>query len=189
MRKKDEAYYHDLLRRVKELPNGGDAVAFINEQDFCIGLYSLEEVLFNPPTQYMNKVIANDCELIIFWQTHDSKDEKIFKQGCELEHQMRLIRFKYHCHPKWWLLDSDRDLVAVERIQKDWGNMWEFLPILLRSESEYEQLMQKIKIEIKRQEELDKLKAENHEKALQELSDTCLEVFGKAIDKDKFYPI
>ncbi|MDT3740708.1 MAG: hypothetical protein RO257_14550 [Candidatus Kapabacteria bacterium] len=191
MTNNEKEYYQDLLVRMKIA--GADTFVFLSSDKVVLDVRPASEVFFNESKPNMAKVCTDRAEMFIFTSTHDDTleiNQKIYR---EMYYKSLETCMKLKCHPKLWLIDSEKHAKAIQRIEKEWGDYWEFLPLLIRSEAEYEQLMVKfehtkeIEEELeKKQEELEKKQKEQRIITLQQFSDQCLEVLGKPIDIDNF---
>lgn len=184
MTNNEKEYYQDLLVRMKIA--GADTFVFLSSDYVVLAMKYATEIFFDESNPNMAKVCADHAELFIFTNTHDKSIDENQKKYSELSYKALETRLELGCHPKVWILDSEKHVAAMERIQTDWGYMWEFLPILNRSEAEYEQFMLEVKQTIEKQEELVKKQEVQRIITLQQFSDQCLEVLGKPIDIDNF---
>jgi hypothetical protein len=173
MTEEERIYYDDLLVRLKNA--GADTFVFLNSDYFVLKKSTGYEVFFDETDPVLATVCADKAELFIFAMTHDDSLEENQNKYRELCYKALFKRVELGCSPKLWFLDSEKNAAAMERIEQDWGNMWEFLPILLKSEAEYEEFLQSTESG-----------NEQNQVDWQEFSDLYLEIFGKPIDKDTF---
>ncbi|MBX3045227.1 MAG: hypothetical protein KIT33_10430 [Candidatus Kapabacteria bacterium] len=184
MTTEDRAYYNDLLKRMKIAD--ADTFVFLSSDYVVLVIRDASEVFFNESEPNLAKVCADKGELFVFLSNNDISIEENRIKFSELSNKALETRLELGCSPKVFILDSEKHLAAMERIESDWGYMWEFLPKLLRSEAEYEQFMVEVKQTIEKQEECEKKRNEQRIITLQQFSDQCQEVLGKPIDIDNF---